>query len=113
MPTVLPQLQQCGFFARPLCVSSPTYIILLWPNNTSPRDIILPLSERLLPCLYAMTESAHAALWHGRPGAPNIRLLFPRMDIALRDVPVPAMRQSPRTGRWGMGVYVTPDSRRR
>jgi hypothetical protein len=88
MPTLLPQLQQCGFFARPLCVSSPSYVILLWPNDTSPRDTILPLSERLLPCLYAMAESAHTAVWHGRCGAPNIRLLFPTMDVALCDLPV-------------------------
>lgn len=48
MATLLPQLEACGFYPRPLCVDRPGYLVLLWPadatwtgnaacNLTSPR----------------------------------------------------------------------------
>lgn len=90
MSVLLPQLQACGFFPRPLCVDTPSYLLLLWPadsiwSNVSHTDVMLPLQERILPCLFAMLESAHHTLWPGRD-APPLRQLLPEMDVHLCDL---------------------------
>lgn len=33
MPTLIPQLEVCGFYPRPLCVDDPAFVILLWPKT--------------------------------------------------------------------------------
>ena len=64
MAVLLPQLLQSGLFPRPLCVEEPSYLLLLWPLDSvcyshAQQDIAIPLQDRILPCLFAMLESAY------------------------------------------------------
>ena len=112
MTTMLPQLEACGFFPRPLCTDFPSFLILVWPADAtwstySQATVLLPLRERLMPCLFAMIETAYSSLWHG-PTAPRgysppwtppqgasgetiefpmlLRDLLPDLDIQLSDL---------------------------
>ena len=92
MSMLLPQLQACGFFPRPLCVDNPSYVLLLWPIESmwakhSQSDIVLPLEERILPCLFAMVESAYTTLWgfYDKEVAPPLSSLLPELDVHLWD----------------------------
>jgi hypothetical protein len=94
MNLLLPQLQACGFFPRPLCVDTPAYVVLLWPAQSlwMPRaqeDILLPLQDRLFPCLFAMLEASYASLWTDadrQDWAPPLKCLLPELDIHLCDL---------------------------
>ena len=94
MSTLLPQLQACGFYPRPLCVDNPAYLVLLWPvqclwADRAKEDLVLPLQDRILPCLFAMLESAYIALWSDPEDlkwAPPLKSLLPELDIHLCDL---------------------------
>ena len=92
MTVLLPQLQGCGFFPRPLCVDEPSYLLLLWPlesmwTHYAKEDIILPLQDRVLPCLFAMLETAHSNLWsYNARVAPPLTCLLPELDVMLCDL---------------------------
>ena len=93
MSVLLPQLQACGFFPRPLCVENPCYTVLLWPSdsvwsNVSHVDIALPLQDRILPCLFAMLESAYISMWSAKSteDAPSLSRLLPELDVHLCDL---------------------------
>ena len=91
---LLPQLQSCGFFPRPLCVDNPSYILLLWPADSlwstrSYSDVALPIQDRVLPCLFAMLEAAYVALWSSstpQKQPPSLTSLLPRLDVKLCDL---------------------------
>jgi hypothetical protein len=97
MSTLLPQLDACGFFCRPLCTESPAYKVLLWPMDAvwtthAPLDLLLPLRERLMPCLFVMLQTAYVSLFGDidpsvRP--PPLTLLLPSLDLRLCDDPPP------------------------
>jgi hypothetical protein len=89
MATLLPQLDACGFFCRPLCTDEPTYKILLWPMDAvwtthAPLDLVLPMRDRLMPCLFVMLQTAYIALWGPNGGPPLVELL-PSLDLQLCD----------------------------
>ena len=93
MSVLLPQLQACGFFPRPLCVDNPSYLVLLWPmdsvrTNVSHVDVALPLQDRILPCLFAMLEAAYITLWSKGTilDAPPLNRLLPELDVHLCDL---------------------------
>lgn len=92
MAVLLPQLQACGFFPRPLCVDKPSYMVLLWPLDSvwttqSHIEFMLPLQDRILPCLFAMLETAYDTLWdHQHTDHPPLADLLPKLDIQLSDI---------------------------
>ena len=91
MATLLPQLEACGFYCRPICVESPAYKILLWPMDAvwtthAPADLVMPLRDRILPCLFVMFQTAYGALWgNGAPDRPPLSDLLPSLDLQLSD----------------------------
>ena len=105
MSVLLPQLQACGFFPRPLCVDRPAYMLLLWVGchiccdvtfhsrpvdcvwtNQSYLEFTLPLEDRILPCLFAMLETAYNTLWDAQTERPPLSTLLPQLDIHLSDL---------------------------
>ena len=94
MNTLVPQLQGAGFYPRPLCVDTPGYIVLLWPQEAlvtthARSDAVIPLQERLLPCLFAMLKGAYDTIWEGGQG-PAIMDILPRIDVQLSTHAYPA-----------------------
>jgi hypothetical protein len=98
MSTLLPQLESSGLFARPLCVDTPAYVVLLWPMDAlwvtqARNDALLPIRERVLPCLFSMMETAFLTLWprsvaggDGRDAGPRLVHLLPDLDLHLCDL---------------------------
>lgn len=91
MSTLLPQLEACGFFPRPLCVDEPSYLVLLWPvdatwSTHAPADLVLPLRGRILPCMYAMLQAAYVTMWGTRTTKPRVESLLPSIDVQLADL---------------------------
>ena len=87
---LVPQLEACGFFPRPLCVDEPAYLVLLWPVDAvwathAPADLVLPLRGRILPCIFAMLQAAYLTLW-GRAPRQQMESLLPTIDIQLADL---------------------------
>lgn len=94
MPTVIPQLERCGFIPRPLCCDHPAYILLIWPHDAvwstkCHREIILPLGERLVPSIFSSLQSAYSVLIAssvGSPSLPPLERLLPILDLHLCDI---------------------------
>lgn len=89
MATLLPQLEMCGFVPRPLCVDRPAYLILLWPRDASTTtSLLLPLEDRILPCIYHMLESAYRVLYGAAATTerPRLERLIPTLDLQLSDL---------------------------
>lgn len=90
MATLLPQLEACGLHPRPLCVSRPSYLVLLWPRGAlwataSDQELVLPLRERVLPALFNMLTGAYRTLCVGMPDAPALDLIMPIVDVTMTD----------------------------
>lgn len=86
VPTVWPQLDACGFYARPLCTDEP-FVFLLWPqeyvwSRHSRTDLVLPLRERVGNALFHMVLEAHRTLPAG--SAPSLADLLPVLSLARR-----------------------------
>ena len=47
----------------------------------------VPLQDRVLPCLFAMLETAHSNLWsYNMRAAPPLTCLLPELDVMLCDL---------------------------
>ena len=95
-PVGCSQRAVCGFFPRPLCTDQPAFLVLLWPREAllggaashAQHDLVLPVEDRLMPCLYFMLETAHRALYGhpARADAPRLECLVPELDLQLADL---------------------------
>ena len=86
--TVWPQLDACGFFARPLCSDDP-FVFLLWPQECvwsrhCRADLVLPLRRRVGNALFHMVVEAHRSLWPAGVPAPELSELMPVLTLTRR-----------------------------
>lgn len=93
--TLVPQLDVCGFFCRPLCRDDP-FVILLWPRDyvwsqRTRAETVLPLRKRVGRVLFHMLAEAHRTLWPtgASTGAPVPELfdLLPNVTVACQMPP--------------------------
>lgn len=118
--TLGPQLDACGFFARPMCSTDP-FVFLLWPQEAAwirnaETEVLLPLRRRvartqahtdtytqwvLAHVLFLMLLEAHRALWPaGCSGIPpQLRDLVPEVRL---------FRHLPENSTARLGVLDTP-----
>lgn len=124
--TLGPQLDACGFFARPLCLDDP-FVILLWPqehvwSGQSRRELVLPLRKRVGTALFQMLWDAHRSLWpghhpdagtsarggggHGGPDTvPELRDLVPDVSLSCE---IPPCHGPPAPAASRAGVLTEP-----
>lgn len=79
MATLLPQLEVCGFFPRPLCADRPAFLVLLWP-----REALRLSSEQILITCFRV-ELAFSLIDFSDPPIGSIRTTaWRRSSVARR-----------------------------